>query len=49
MAATSRRTWPAYLLVAVFVTLLVVGLCLGGYGKVMSNAIVICLDCIGFI
>jgi hypothetical protein len=36
-------------LAAVFIIMLVTGLLLGGFGKVMVNGIVICLDCIGLI
>lgn len=49
MSAALKRIWPALILVATFTVLLAVGLLLGGYGKVMANAIVICLDCIGLI
>jgi hypothetical protein len=33
----------------VFVLLLVTGLMLGGFNKVLGNGVVICLDCIGLI
>lgn len=36
-------------MLAVFVVMLVSGLILGGFGKVVANGIVICLDCIGLI
>jgi hypothetical protein len=38
-----------YLLALVFVLMLVTGLMLGGFDKVLGNGIVICLDCIGLI
>jgi hypothetical protein len=44
-----RRFKAPYVLAAVFIIMLVTGLLLGGFGKVMVNGIVICLDCIGLI
>lgn len=38
-----------YVLLVVFVVMLFTGLLLGGFGKVLVNGIVICLDCIGLI
>jgi len=38
-----------YILLAVFLVMLVTGLLLGGFGKVLANGAVICLDCIGLI
>jgi len=38
-----------YVLLVVFVVMLLTGLILGGFGKVLVNGIVICLDCIGLI
>lgn len=49
MAAFSRRVVAAYLLVAVFVAMLTLGLTWGGFGKVLANGVIICLDCIGLI
>jgi hypothetical protein len=44
-----RRMRAPYLLALVFVLMLVTGLMLGGFDKVLGNGIVICLDCIGLI
>jgi len=38
-----------FLLALIFVTMLITGLMLSGFGHVMANGIVICLDCIGLI
>lgn len=38
-----------YVLLVVFVVMLITGLLLGGFDKVLVNGIVICLDCIGLI
>ncbi len=48
----SRRLGSArvgYALVAGFALMILAGLLLGGFGKVVANGIVICLDCIGLI
>jgi hypothetical protein len=47
MTAYLHGIRPAYLLLALFTTLLVAGLLLGGFNAVLSNARVICHDCIG--
>lgn len=49
MALSSRRLKTAYILMTLFALMIVVGLLWGGFGRVMTNAIVICLDCIGII
>lgn len=49
MASPVKRIRPAYILIAFFTLVLVLGLVWGGFGKVMANAVVICLDCIGLI
>ncbi|MBN1288954.1 MAG: hypothetical protein JXA49_04880 [Actinobacteria bacterium] len=36
-----------YILLFLFVAMLSLGLSLGGFGKVLANGAVICLDCIG--
>jgi hypothetical protein len=43
------RLSAAHVLALVFVLMLVTGLMLGGFDKVLGNGIVICLDCIGLI
>lgn len=43
------RARAGYTLVAAFAALVVAGLLLGGFGQVLANGIVICLDCIGLI
>lgn len=49
MTAFLRRAGGVYMLIAVLVTMLTLGLLWGGFGKVMVYGIVICLDCIGLI
>lgn len=49
MAELARRAKAQYVLLAVLAGMLTAGLLLGGFGKVMANGIVICLDCIGLI
>jgi hypothetical protein len=49
MARRLTRVRSAWVLAAVFATMLVAGLLLGGFGQVLANGIVICLDCIGLI
>jgi hypothetical protein len=41
------RRYAAYISFAVFVGLLVAGLCFDEFGTVLGNAITICLSCIG--
>jgi hypothetical protein len=38
---------PVYLLMALFAVMLIAGLLLGGFGPVLTNARIICHDCIG--
>jgi hypothetical protein len=49
MGSRFERMRPAYLLITVFLVMLALGLLWGGFGKVFTNAAVICLDCIGLI
>jgi hypothetical protein len=49
MADRLIRAKVPYVLLVLFVGMLVAGLAWGGFGKVMANGIVICLDCIGLI
>ena len=49
MAGWIRRTKASYAIALVFILMLVTGLMLGGFDKVLANGIVICLDCIGLI
>jgi len=49
MTAFLRRAGSTYILIAVFVTMLTLGLLWGGFGKVLTNGVFICLDCIGLI
>lgn len=49
MAKRRLRMRAPYVLLVVFVVMLITGLLLGGFGKVLVNGIVICLDCIGLI
>jgi hypothetical protein len=49
MARLIKGVGASYILLALFVTMLVAGLMWGGFGKVLANGIVICLDCIGLI
>jgi hypothetical protein len=49
VAGWLRRTKASYAIALVFVLMLVTGLMLGGFDKVLGNGIVICLDCIGLI
>ncbi len=47
MARYLNQVRAAWLLLAVFVTMMSFGLLLGGFGKVLTFGIAICLDCIG--
>ncbi|MHB8896542.1 MAG: hypothetical protein ACYC99_15375 [Candidatus Geothermincolia bacterium] len=49
MAEWFRRTRAPYAVTLLFALMLVTGLMLGGFDKVLANGIVICLDCIGLI
>jgi hypothetical protein len=49
MESLVRRIKPAYFFIATFLVMLTLGLLWGGFGKVFTNAAVICLDCIGLI
>jgi len=49
LAKRRLRMRAPYVLLVVFVVMLITGLLLGGFGKVLVNGIVICLDCIGLI
>ncbi|MFH1149091.1 MAG: hypothetical protein V1748_01320 [Actinomycetota bacterium] len=49
MADRLIRAKASYLLLVLFVGMVLTGLAWGGFGKVMANGIVICLDCIGLI
>ena len=42
-----RRAWLAWALAALFLSLLVLGILLGGFDSVLLNGRVICSDCIG--
>jgi hypothetical protein len=42
-----KRVRAPYILLALFVVMLTVGLVWGGFAKVLANGVVICLDCIG--
>lgn len=44
-----RSARASYAIALVFILMLVTGLMLGGFDKVLGNGIVICLDCIGLI
>ena len=44
-----KSTRTTYILLALFIAMLALGLLWGGFGKVLANGIVICLDCIGLI
>ncbi len=49
MARRLNRVRAAWVLAALFATMLTAGLLFGGFGQVLANGIVICLDCIGLI
>lgn len=49
MAGWLRSTKASYAIALVFILMLITGLMLGGFDKVLANGIVICLDCIGLI
>ncbi len=49
MAGYLKRARVSYVLLTFFVTILLLGLVWGGFGKVLANGIVVCLDCIGLI
>jgi len=49
MGSLLRRIRPAYFFITIFLVMLVLGIFWGGFGKVFTNAAVICLDCIGLI
>lgn len=49
MSELLKRIEPAYILMALFTGMLALGLAYGGFGQVLSNGAVICLDCIGLI
>lgn len=49
MPRLRKRVRPAYVLITVFTAMIVVGLAWGAFGQVLTNAAVICLDCIGII
>jgi len=44
-----RKIQATYLLAVIFLSMFLAGLLSGGFGKVLANGIVICLDCIGLI
>lgn len=43
----SARIKSSYILLVLFITLFSLGLAFGGFGKVLANGAVVCLDCIG--
>lgn len=47
MGVYLRRAGAPYMLLAIFVVVMTVGLLWGGYGKVLAHGIVVCLDCLG--
>jgi hypothetical protein len=49
MVRLLRAARLQYVLLVVFVAMITVGLLWGGFGKVLTNGIAICLDCIGLI
>lgn len=49
MAGWLRRARAPYVLMLLFVLMLVSGLMLGGFDRVLANGVIICLDCIGLI
>lgn len=47
MRSIFRRIRLAYVVLFVFLSLLMAGVLLGGFGEVMANGVMICLDCLG--
>lgn len=49
MDTLARKMKPVHVLLVLFATMVVLGLLWGGFGKVLANGILVCLDCIGII